>query len=143
MIALENHANKAMMEAVMHAYKEGDLRPLLDAIDDNVVWKETVPVDFFRFGGTRRQRKGVTEAQAQIFSEYLFRRFEPLEIIATGDVVWGLYRVEATHLPSGKAVSSDYAMRWRVRGGKIVEHQGFFDSAGVLMQQGQIPAPAR
>ena len=42
------------------------------------------------------------------------------------------------HLPSGRYVRSDIFMRWTVKDGKIIEHQGFFDTAGVLMQQGDL-----
>jgi ketosteroid isomerase-like protein len=131
------------MESVTRAFKEGDTRPLLDAIDDDVVWIETAPAEFFRFGGTRLKRTGLTEALAYVFASYLFRRFEPVEIVTAGDVVWGLFRVEAVHRPTGKPVNCDYATRWRMRNGKIVEHQGFYDTATVLMQQGQLSRPAR
>jgi hypothetical protein len=30
-------------------------------------------------------------------------------------------------------------MRWKLRDGKIVEHQAFFDTASMLIQQGAIP----
>ena len=33
-------------------------------------------------------------------------------------------------------------MRWTVQSGKIIEHQGFFDTAGVLMQQGELTVAA-
>jgi hypothetical protein len=29
------------------------------------------------------------------------------------------------------------AIRWRLKDGKIIEHQGFFDTASLLIQQGQ------
>jgi ketosteroid isomerase-like protein len=142
-VADGENSHKSLMTEVARAFKEGDMRPLLEAIDDDVVWVETAPPEFFRFGGTRLKRAGVIEAEAHIFANYLFRRFDPIDIVAMGDVVWGLFRVEALHRPTGKVVKTDYASRWRMRDGKIVEHQGLFDSATVLMQQGDIAAPKR
>ncbi|MFO1247808.1 MAG: hypothetical protein U1E93_06220 [Alphaproteobacteria bacterium] len=46
------------------------------------------------------------------------------------------------HRPSGKYVSSDIAIRWTIKDGKITEHQGIFDTASVLMQQGDIAVVA-
>ena len=137
-----NRAHEILMREVVRAFAEGDLRPLHDALDDDVVWTESTPASYVRFGGTRYHRAGVVEAEAHIFAAYVFRRFEPIEIVTSGDVVWGLFRIEATHRPTDKTVKTDYVARWRMRNGKIVEHQGFYDTAAVLMQQGQIPTPA-
>jgi len=137
-----NRAHETLMRGVARAFGEGDLQPLFAAIDDNVIWTETAPAGFFRFGGTRRGRTGVIETEAYVSAAYLFRRFEPVEIVTSGDVVWGLFRVEGTHRPTGRAIKADYVARWRIRNGKIIEHQGFYDTAAVLIQQGQIPAPA-
>jgi ketosteroid isomerase-like protein len=134
-------ANRALMARVADAFRDGDLRPLLEAIDDNVVWTETAPADFFRFGGTHRRRHGVVEAEALVFATYRFSRFDQVEIVASGEVVWGLFRVEALHRPTDRMAKTDYAVRWRVRNGKIVEHQAFYDTAAVLLQQGQLPVP--
>jgi ketosteroid isomerase-like protein len=50
--------------------------------------------------------------------------------------------MEALHQPSGRYVRSDVSIRWTVKNGKITEHQGFFDTAGVLLQQGDIAVVA-
>ena len=67
-------------------------------------------------------------------------RFAPKVITAKDDLVWGLFEVEARHAPSGKYVKSDIMVRWTVKGGHITEHQGLFDTAGVLQQQGELVA---
>ncbi len=130
------------MIAVMEAFKHGDLRVLKDVIHDDIVWKSTAPAPLFRFGGERSKREHINDLLALIFATYLFRRFDPKEIVAENDIVWGLFEVEAVYLPARATVRTDFAMRWRVRDGKIVEHQGFFDTASVLLQQGDFPVPA-
>ncbi|HMH65656.1 MAG TPA: hypothetical protein VK515_08725, partial [Rhizomicrobium sp.] len=82
------------------------------------------------------------EYTALLFSRYHFTRFMPKVVTAKGDQVWGLFEAEALHLPSGRYVRSDISMRWTVKDGKITEHQGFFDTAGVLMQQGDLVVEA-
>jgi ketosteroid isomerase-like protein len=137
----QERTNKALMASVAKAFKEGDLRPLFEAIDDSIVWTSTSPVEFFRFGGVHFNRAGVTELSAQIFSTYHFRAFTPISIVAEGETVWGHFNMEMIHLPSGRVAKSEIAIRWVVRNKKVVEHQGFFDTATMLMHQRELSAP--
>jgi len=131
-------SNKNLMLSVIAALKESDLDPLFAALSPDVVWTATAPPEFFRFGGTHRGIAGMREYTALLFSRYHFIGFTPKTVIAKGDQVWGVFDAEALHQPSGKYVRFDISMRWTVTGGKITEHQGFFDTAGVLMQQGDL-----
>ncbi len=81
---------------------------------------------------------------SKISTAYFFSEYETKEIVSKGEVVWGLFVVKGNYAPvaSGKAPRSlkfDTAMRWRVRNGKIIEAQTFFDTAALLAQQGQLP----
>lgn len=138
----QEQTNRNLMLSVIAAFQKSDLHPLFDSLSPDVVWKATAPREFFRFGGTHRGLAGMKEYTALLFSRYSFVRFEPRSITATGDEIWGLFEVEALHRTSGKYVASDVAIRWTVRDGKIIEHQGMFDTASVLMQQGDIAAAA-
>jgi ketosteroid isomerase-like protein len=135
-----NHesSNKNLMLSVVRAFRGGDMQPLLDAIAEDVVWNSSAPNEFFRFGGARRGRAGVLEFTALMSLHYVFRRFEPRLVVAQGDIVWGHIACEAKHLRSGRMVQYDLFMCWKMKGGKIVEHQGIFDTASVLMQQGDL-----
>ncbi|HEX4634986.1 MAG TPA: nuclear transport factor 2 family protein [Rhizomicrobium sp.] len=128
------------MLSVFAAFKDGDLEPLFAAISPEVVWKASAPPEFFRFGGTFRGIDGMHEYIALLSSRYHFTRLAPKIVTATGDQVWGLFEAEALHQPSGRYVQFDLLLRWTVKGGKVMEHQCFFDTAGVLMQQGDLVA---
>ena len=132
--------NRGLMLSVFAGLKDSDLGPLFDAIHPDVVWKVTAPKEFFRFGGTYRGIAGMREYTALLFSRYHFVRFQPKHVTAKGDQVFGLFEAQAKHRPSGRYVKSDISVRWTVCQGKIVEHQGFFDTAGVLIQQGDLVA---
>ena len=85
-----------LMRVVTAAFEAGDLRPLLAAVHKDIVWKAASPyTNLFRFGGVHQKREGVMDVTAQIAMDYTFRSFKPREIIAKGDVVWGLFDVEA------------------------------------------------
>lgn len=130
----EEAENKTLMTSVMRSFGEGDLRPLFDAIDENIVWKSGSPSDLLRFGGPHTNRLGVEELTAQVFATYQFIRFGITETAAEGDIVWGLLEIEAIHLPSKKKIKTEAALRWRIHNSKIVEHTSFYDSATFLPQ---------
>ncbi|HXI99763.1 MAG TPA: hypothetical protein VNH44_00985 [Micropepsaceae bacterium] len=133
-------ANKALMQSVARGFRQGDLRPLFDALDEAVNWKSNAPSQFFRFGGIHNARIGVLELSALVFATYHIRHLDVMEIIAEGDTVWGLFDVESVHQPSGVLTKAEVAVRWVIRNGKIVEHNSFFDTAAVLMQIGALTA---
>jgi ketosteroid isomerase-like protein len=134
-----------LMRVVAAAIEASDLRPLLAAVHKDIVWKAASPyTNLFRFGGVHQKREGVMDVTAQIAMDYTFRSFKPREIITKGDVVWGLFDVEADfEYRSGKAgpkpVRLDIAIRWQLKDGKIIEHQAFFDTASLLVQRGELP----
>lgn len=134
----QEQTNKILMLSVIAAFKDGNLEPLFEALSPEVVWTATAPKEFFRFGGTHRGIAGMKEYTALLFSRYHFTRFKPKTVAAKGDQVWGLFEAEALHQSSGRYVRFDISIHWTVKDGKITEHQGFFDTASVLMQQGDL-----
>jgi len=141
---------EGLMRRVTKAFAANDTRPLLEAIDDNTVWKTAAASGSpFQFGGSYRSRAGIAEVTSRIFSSYTFHRFDAKEIIESGEIAWGLFDVEGSYHPkkdrSRRAIPIGYecALRWRVRNGKLIEYQSFFDTASLLDQQGELRPPAR
>ncbi|MDB5740936.1 MAG: limonene,2-epoxide hydrolase [Alphaproteobacteria bacterium] len=141
-MTVEETLNKKLMLSVVAGLKDGNLDPLFAALHPDIVWTATAPKAFFRFGGTHRGIAGMKEYTALLFSRYSFIAFEPRSVVTSGDQVWGLFAFEARHIPTGRIVATDISMRWTVKAGKIIAHQGFFDTAGVLMQQGELTVAA-
>ena len=56
-----------------------------------------------------------------------------------GDVIWAMCEVAATQRPSGRPVSTVLVSRWQFRGGKVIAFSEYFDTAGVLVQEGRLP----
>ena len=127
------------MLTVSRAFAQGDLEPLKAALHPDVVWTSRTPKSHFRFAGEHHHRDGVTEHHALVLSAYLFLRFEPKELVAEGETVWGLFDTELMHRETKRTAKLDLAVRWVVRGGKIMSHENFFDTASLLAQQGELP----
>jgi len=136
-----------LMRKVIAGFQKSDLEPLLDALHDDVVWKSaSKQPGMFRFGGNYQTKLGVIEALSQVTMDYTVHHMWPKEITTSGDVVWGLFDVEMAYDPmdpdlvttstSGqeKMIALEMAIRWRLKDGKIIEHQTFFDTASLLSQ---------
>jgi ketosteroid isomerase-like protein len=146
MVRVEVMTPEALMRKVTAAFEKADLQPLFDAVDDETVWKSASSLkNGFRFGGEYKKRAGVIDVTSRISTSYYFWHFKPKEIISHGEIVWGLFEVEADYKPANKPkqrpryVIFECAIRWRVRDNKIIEHQAFFDTASLLDQQGELP----
>ena len=135
-----------LMRTVAAAFEKSDLQPLLDALHDDIVWKSASNVEgLFSFQGEYRNRPGVLDVLANISKDYTFHHMKPKEVLAAGDVVWGYFDVGLCYDAKGKVAQSktvqlDMAIRWRLKDGKIIEHQAFFDTAYLSRQQRTAPA---
>lgn len=141
---------EALMRRVTTAFAANDTRPLMEAVGDNIVWKSAAALGSpFQFGGAYRSRAGIAEVTSRIFSSYTFHRFEAKEIVANGEIAWGLFDVEGSYHPkkdrnrAAVPIRYECALRWRVRDGKLIEYQSFFDTASLLHQQGELVTPPR
>ena len=81
-----------LMRRVTAAFEEGDIKPLMEALHSEVVWKSASKLPgLFPFGGSYKDRVGAVEVLARIATRYTFVRFKPKQIIEQGDCVWGLF----------------------------------------------------
>ena len=137
-----------LMRKVVAGFEKSDMGPLVAAMHDEIVWKSANQHDnLFRFNGEYKTRARVIERLTDLFQNYTFHRFEPIEIIASGDIVWGHFDVVLSFDPKGSGIVSKHVdleivIRWRLKDGKIIEHQSFFDTASLLIQQTQLTRPS-
>jgi ketosteroid isomerase-like protein len=133
-----------LMRKVAAGFEKSDLRPLLDAIHEDIVWKTATRHEgLFRIGGEYKNRPGVLDVLSKISMDYTFHHLKPIEILAGGDVVWGHFDAGLSFDPKGKCgpaktINLEMAIRWRLKDGKIIEHQAFWDTASLLIQQGAL-----
>jgi ketosteroid isomerase-like protein len=136
-----------LMRKVAAGFEKSDLQPLLDAIHEEIVWKTATKHEgLFRFGGEYKNRPGVLDILSKISMDYTFHHLKPKEVLAGGDVVWGHFDVGFSYDPKGKGVpvktiNLEMAFRWRLKDSKIIEHQGFWDTASLMIQQGSMEQP--
>jgi ketosteroid isomerase-like protein len=127
---------EGLMRRLAKAFEHADFQSLVAAVDEAVVWhvgeRQRGPLGL---GGSYLSRAGLLEVTARLATLLNFYRFAPKEIIADGEIAWGWFEVAATLISRPSChVHCEVAMRWRVRNGKILESQCFYDTADVAAQ---------
>ena len=135
--------NKALVQRVLAAYSQSDLEPLLAAIDPDVVWISQGPVQHCAFGGRHLGRAGVLAAMSKLAIEYQLHSYEVTELIGEGDVVWMTAQVDFTHNRSRQRLAFPLVSRWQIRNGRVLAVTEYYDSASLLLQEGQLAPAAR
>jgi ketosteroid isomerase-like protein len=139
---------EALMRSVAEALDRGDPQVLLEALDEDVVWKTgATQKGFFAFGGTYNGSAGVRQMLVNFSKNFRYTRVNPREVTSSGEIVWGHFYVELEYvnensIRSGapRSISTEMAIRWQMRDNKIVEHQAFFDTATLLFAPHPVPS---
>jgi ketosteroid isomerase-like protein len=131
-------ANKSILRRALASYARGDLAPVFAVLDENVVWSSNALADHYRFGGRREGHAGVREALSMIAADYEIARYDVIEMVGEGDVVWVASNVAVFDRKRRRTLTFPIINRWELRDGKIVSCSEFFDTAAVLQQQGRI-----
>ena len=132
--------SEQLMKTAMEAWGEGDLEPLRSALHDDVVWISAATEwdDRLRSGGIQKGRANVIAHISKVATAFFISRYTTKEIVSSGEIVWGIFEVAGRYVDGShdKTFKAQTACRWRVREGKIIEHQGFYDTSGLLAQVG-------
>ena len=134
--------SEQLMKTAIEAWGQGDLDPLRAVLDDDIVWISASAEwdDRLHSGGVQRGRASVIALLAKVATAFIPSGCIAKEIVSQGEIVWGLFAVRGSSFggreEANKTVVTELAIRWRVRDGKVIEHQAFFDTAGALAQQG-------
>ena len=134
-----------LMRKVVAGFAKSDLQPLLDAIHEEIVWK------------TAQGRKASSASTGnisiapacwmsfRISMDYTFHHLKPKRF-QRRRCRTGTFDVSLLFDPKGKTglqkpIKLEIAILWRLKDGKIIEHQGFWDTASMLDAAGLIKAP--
>ncbi len=132
-----------LVEHVTKAFESSDFGPLLEHLDENIVWKSASRQPCaFRFGGEYRGRSGVMHVTAEIFMTLSFARFRATEIVSDGEIVWGLFDTVVRPRHSATPIAHETAVQFRIRDGRILEVSTFFDTAGFAQALAAAQTPA-
>ena len=105
----------------------------LEALTDDVEWvNPPVAVE----PGTRRGAVGFNEAIASIYEGWEDSRFEPEEVLASGEDVVALGELRARGRAVGLEVRREHAQVWTFRAGRVARMRWFDSHADALAAAG-------
>jgi ketosteroid isomerase-like protein len=110
-------------------FSRGDIPAVLAALDENVEW--ITPDIGMPPGGTYKGRAGVGQFFQQVNETWDFKSFEPRDYIASGDQVAVVGAYTALSRKTGRTVSCDWVMVWKIKDGKVIHFQEYTDSAAL------------
>ena len=123
-------SNVDTVKQIYAAFGRGDIRAILDTLDDNVEWDVEVPVPGVPWLQPRRGKTNVP-AFFESLAPLNFTTFEPHTFFEEGKRVMTLVRLEIDHKPSGKHYSLPYEghLWFFDAAGKVVKYQHITDTA--------------
>lgn len=125
----------AAVEAVQSlyaAFQRGDLAYILQNVTPDTVWVNQGPSGI-PSSGTYHGPEGVQTFFNRLLSSEKITHFEPSEYFTDGkDSVVALGR-EACNTVAGKEVSTNWAMVFRLRDGKVARWESYYDTGAYLL----------
>lgn len=119
-------ANIELVKNCYAAFQRGDIAGILSVIANDVEWinpGKDVPT-----AGVRRSAAEVAQFFQIVGNTWNFTAFEPRDYIESGDTVVAIGSYTAIARATGKMVSSDWVMVWKMRDGKVTYFREFTDT---------------
>ena len=116
-----------LVQSLYEAFGRGDIPFILSHIADDCQWIS--PGEGIPAAGAYVGPAGAGEFFQRLGGSEEFTRFEPREFFTKGDDVVALGFEECRSRATGKTMSTNWAMLFRVRDGKVVYWEAFYDTS--------------
>ncbi|WP_282607885.1 nuclear transport factor 2 family protein [Pelagibius sp. Alg239-R121] len=121
--------NKALLSRCYDAYARCDPAPLASLFDGDASYNTVARCEDFAFAGPCYGRGNVLDNIARIHADYDLEKYEINRMIAQDDLVAVHADVGFRYKSTGNLVAVDKVDLFRMRDGKIIEFNEFFDTA--------------
>jgi ketosteroid isomerase-like protein len=122
------HVIEHLRTVYLQVLEHQNFQPLLSNVDEEVSWGwgSQAPVPWY---GMKRGRAGVAEFFTNVHEHLQFTAFQMLDFVADRDLLYNAVRYQALVKKTGKVLSMDGLIQWKLREGKVVVHRLFEDTA--------------
>jgi ketosteroid isomerase-like protein len=125
-------SNVALVQQGFADFGAGNLDALLERFEDNIVWETPFPPEIVPYSGRLEGKANVREFFEDLARTTEFAYFRPEEYVASGDKVVALGSYQATVRETGKSATSDFAMVFTIRDGKIAAFKEYADTQALI-----------
>lgn len=112
------------------AFGRGDIAHILSRIAPDCRW--IAPGDGIPNAGSYTGPAGAADFFAKLAASETITSFEPREFFANGDDVVALGSESCRVIKTGKPAATNWAMLFRIRDGKVVHWESYYDTAAYL-----------
>ena len=123
--------NIACLKELYQAYGEGNIEPVIAALDEDVRWCSMGSTGDLPWLGQCHGFEGVVNYFQTLAASITVNSYEPEYFVADGDRVVAIVSLSITHNATGRTSNFEKADVFRFRDGKILEFTEFYDTAGV------------
>jgi ketosteroid isomerase-like protein len=122
--------NIEIVQQIYGAYGRGDMKFILDQMDDDVSWGiESVASGEVAPFGVGRGKTAVARFFAAWGECAEFHSFNPHDYIAAGDHVFNHLQYDITVKATGKPAKNFSLQHWTFKNGKLIRWRGYEDTA--------------
>jgi ketosteroid isomerase-like protein len=116
------------------AFTQGDHEQLAKCYDDDIDWTFHAPVSVFPFLGRRIGKAAVFSSLRELYEGYKIEALAVQLVLADGDRAAAISEVALGQRATGRTIRCRVASFYRLRGGRVVEYEGFLDSFDAVEQ---------
>jgi len=133
---MNEQENVQVVQKLFAAFGQASIPAALDILAEDVDWQSPVsrsPPSEISWTRPRHGRAEVAEFFTELSEKMQIERMETLEFTAQGDRVVVEGKNRGNVRSTGRTYEHDWVMVFTVRGGKIVKHRHYYDTADILV----------
>ena len=123
---MSTEANIAFVQKAYADYRAGNIKAIMDTLADDIEW--IMPGKSLPSSGTFHGKAGVARFLEITKETWSSLSLEPRQYIASGDTVAVVGTVSATARSTGRSLTTDWVMLWKIRDGKLASFQEMTDT---------------
>ena len=123
--------NVERIKELYRQYGEGQIEPVIAALDEDVCWHSVGPDGYLPWCGRCVGREGVRRYFDTVRENVTVERYEPLYFVAQGDRVVAVINLSVRDNTTGRISDIDKVDIFRMRDDRILEFTEFGDMAAV------------
>ena len=133
---MNEQENVQVVQKLFAAFGQANIPSALDILAEDVDWQSPVrrsPPSEISWAKPRHGRAEVAKFSTELSERMQIELTETLEFTAQGDRVVVEGRNRGSVRSTGRTYEHDWVMVFTVRGGKIVTHRHYYDTADILV----------
>ena len=133
---MNEQENVQVVQKLFAAFGQANIPSALDILAEDVDWQSPVrrsPPSEISWAKPRHGRAEVAKFFTELSEKMQIELMETLEFTAQGDRVVVEGRNRGSVRSTGRTYEHDWVMVFTVRGGKIVTHRHYYDTADILV----------